>query len=131
MVFCLVVCFGVNSLVLSFSVQFLFREVLLPHCRFKGYNAIKYLNTTCRRVTTQARDRGRKIMPALRGPEPIVDQAHLWSLQGKFPRRIRKPEQTTDRDRENGDGSPASRSHTLLPARVLDFPAAPLHADVR
>ena len=24
-------------------VQFLFREVLLPHCRFKGYNAIKYL----------------------------------------------------------------------------------------
>ena len=28
---------------LSFSVQFLFREVLLPHCRFKGYNAIKYL----------------------------------------------------------------------------------------
>ena len=32
-------------LLLSFSVQFLFREVLLPHCRFKGYNAIKYLNT--------------------------------------------------------------------------------------
>ena len=31
-------------LFLSFSVQFLFREVLLPHCRFKGYNAIKYLN---------------------------------------------------------------------------------------
>ena len=31
-------------LLLSFSVQFLFREVLLPHCRFKGYNAIKYLN---------------------------------------------------------------------------------------
>ena len=30
-------------LLLSFSVQFLFREVLLPHCRFKGYNAIKYL----------------------------------------------------------------------------------------
>ena len=28
------------SLLLSFSVQFLFREVLLPHCRFKGYNAI-------------------------------------------------------------------------------------------
>ena len=33
------------SLLLSFSVQFLFREVLLPHCRFKDYNAIKYLNT--------------------------------------------------------------------------------------
>ena len=31
-------------LLLSFSVQFLFREVLLSHCRFKGYNAIKYLN---------------------------------------------------------------------------------------
>ena len=43
MVFCLVVCFGVNLFVTIFSVQFLFREVLLPHCRFKGYNAIKYL----------------------------------------------------------------------------------------
>ena len=32
-------------LLLSFSVQFLFREVLLPHCRFKGYNAIKIPNT--------------------------------------------------------------------------------------
>ena len=30
-------------LLLSFSVQFLFYEVVLPHCRFKGYNAIKYL----------------------------------------------------------------------------------------
>ena len=30
-------------LLLSFSVQFLFRQVVLPHCRFKGYNAIKYL----------------------------------------------------------------------------------------
>ena len=26
------------SLLLSFSVQFLFREVVLPHCRFKAYN---------------------------------------------------------------------------------------------
>ena len=43
MVFCLVVCFGVNLFVTIFLCSVLFREVLLPHCRFKGYNAIKYL----------------------------------------------------------------------------------------
>ena len=40
MVFCLVVCFGVNLFVTIFLCSVLFREVLLPHCRFKGYNAI-------------------------------------------------------------------------------------------
>ena len=39
MVFCLVVCFGVNLFVTIFLCSVLFREVLLPHCRFKGYNA--------------------------------------------------------------------------------------------
>ena len=43
MVFCLVVWFGVNLFVTIFLCSILFREVLLPHCRFKGYNAIKYL----------------------------------------------------------------------------------------
>ena len=42
MVFCLVVCFGVNLFVTIFLCSVLFREVLLPHCRFKGY-CNKYL----------------------------------------------------------------------------------------
>ena len=47
MVFCLVVCFGVNLFVSIFLCSVLFREVLLPHCRFKGYNAINtYLPTS-------------------------------------------------------------------------------------
>ena len=37
--FCLVVCFAVNLFVTIFSVQLLFRKVVLLHCRFKGYNA--------------------------------------------------------------------------------------------
>ena len=41
-------------LLLSFSVQFLFREVVLPHCRFNGYNAIKYLNKYPNPVVTMS-----------------------------------------------------------------------------
>ena len=43
MVFCLVVCFGVNLFVTIFLCSVFVSRSLLPHCRFKGYNAIKYL----------------------------------------------------------------------------------------
>ena len=69
-------------LLLSFSVQFLFREVLLPHCRFKGYNPIKYLKYL---VNTLSKGHGRFYVHAIL----LLDEGESRKLQYFYSGSVR------------------------------------------
>ena len=106
MVFCLVVCFGVNLFVTIFLCSVFVSRSLLPHCRFKGYNAIKYLKIPT--ALSKKRNRGSGVS---NWNDHWQASALSWiMIEGRGPGKMVKPDTVVSSHATGSENSAFERS---------------------